>query len=58
LKTALYVALCLIVPPVWGLLSYWLFELVGLRRRRAAGAGEPPPDGGEVPEAPDTRDAG
>jgi hypothetical protein len=53
LKTALYVALCLIVPPVWGLLSYWLFELIGLRRRRAAEAQEASPDGGETPEAED-----
>jgi hypothetical protein len=53
LKTILYIALCIAVPPLWGLLSYWLFELIGLRRRRAAATDEPPSGEGGDPEPGD-----
>jgi hypothetical protein len=28
LKTLLYVALCLVVPPVWALVTYYVFGLL------------------------------
>jgi hypothetical protein len=41
-----YVLLCVVVPPVWGLLSYWLFDLIFSRRKAPAAAGPaaPPAD--------------
>lgn len=42
----LYVTLCLFVPPIWGLISYWIIELVG-KRRGGRGAGSAQPPGGE-----------
>lgn len=47
-KTVAYVALCLLVPPLWGLISYWVFELLGLRRRRKAAEAPPAEDSPEA----------
>jgi hypothetical protein len=40
---ALYIALCVAVPPLWGLVSYWLFDLVARRWPRKPGNGTPEP---------------
>ena len=34
MSKTVYLILCLLVPPVWGLFSYWLFDLVGKRLER------------------------
>lgn len=39
-----YVLLCVVAPPAWGLASYWLFELVARRRRRESGGAPPAGD--------------
>ena len=31
ISKTLYVGLCVVLPPLWGLASYWLFELVARR---------------------------
>jgi len=38
---ALYISLCVVVPPLWGLASYWLFELVARRWPRKSGGQAP-----------------
>jgi len=39
----LYVAACVVVPAVWGVLMYWAFGALDRRRRRAARNDAPPP---------------
>lgn len=43
MKLALYVAACLLGPPLWGVLMYFAFGFVDRRRRRVAAAQDPPP---------------
>ena len=43
----LYVALCVVVPPLWGLLSYWLFDLAARRWPRRGAAPEAAGDEGD-----------
>ena len=41
--------LCLAVPPLWGLLSYWLFELLARKWPGGLPASAPePPDAGDA----------
>jgi hypothetical protein len=45
----LYVVLCVAVPPLWGLVSYWLFELLARKWPRKVPASAPePPDAGDA----------
>ena len=31
-----YLVLCLIVPPIWGVISYWLFSAFGSKLKKRA----------------------
>jgi len=35
-SSAVYIALCLVVPAVWGALSYVIFDAIDRRRRERA----------------------
>jgi hypothetical protein len=39
----IYVALCLVVPAAWGVVMYFLFNLIGKRREAERDRDEPPP---------------
>jgi len=47
LKTFLYVALCLVVPPVWALITYYVFSFFhGKVKAKAEGPGPDAPAAG------------
>jgi hypothetical protein len=33
-REILYLILCLVIPPIWGVISYWLFSIFGKRLSR------------------------
>ena len=52
---AVYIGLCVVVPPLWGLVSYWLFELVARRWPRKPGGETPAATPEPAPEPADDK---